>query len=95
VLDDNPDRNAIAPQRIVVRLKDGAEHAITIRAIHGHPDAALTEAENLDKFARNCSYAQRPVGPELRDRLIEMIAAWEKVEDVAVLPRLLALPETD
>jgi 2-methylcitrate dehydratase PrpD len=95
VLDDNPDRNAIAPQRIVVHLKDGAEHAITIRAIQGHPDAALTEAENLDKFARNCSYARPPVAPELRDRLIALIAAWENVEDVAVLPRLLALPETD
>jgi len=92
VLDDNPDQNAIAPQRIVVRLKDGAEHAITIRAIYGHPDAALTEAENLNKFTRNCGYARSPVALELRDQLIALIADWEQVEDVAILPRLLAAP---
>ena len=92
VVDDNPDQNAIAPQRIVVRLKDGAEHAITIGAIYGHPDAALTEAENLDKFTRNCSYARPLVASDLRDRLIALIADWENVEDVSLLPHLLALP---
>ena len=90
VLTDSPDQNAIVPQRVVVRLKDGAEHAITIRAIYGHPDAALTEAENLDKFTRNCSYARSPVAPELQDQLIAFIANWETVDDVARLPRLLA-----
>lgn len=95
VLDDNPDRNAIAPQRIVARLKDGVEHAIIIRAIYGHPDAALTEPENLDKFARNCSYARPPIAPELRDRLIALVADWENVEDVSLLPRLLALRGTN
>lgn len=95
VLDDNTDQNAIAPQRIVVHLKDGAAHEIVIRAILGHPDAPLTEAENLDKFARNCSYARPPVAPELRDRLIALVADWENVEDVSVLPRLLALPAVE
>ena len=92
VLADNPDQNAIVPQRIVVHLKDGAEHAITIDAIYGHPEAAVTEAENLDKFTRNCSYARSPVAPKLRDQLVALIADWEKVEDVALLPRLLATP---
>ena len=92
VSDGNADRNAIAPQRIVVRLNDGAEHTITIRAIYGHPDAALTEAENVDKFARNCGFARSPVAPALRDRLIALVADWEEVEDVARLPRLLAAP---
>lgn len=89
--DDNPDQNAIAPQRIAVRLKDGAEHEVTVAAIYGHPEAALTEAENLDKFARCCSYARQPVAPELRDRLIALIADFETIEDVSLLPRLLAV----
>ena len=89
VSDRNPDRNAIAPQRIVVRLKDGTEHEVVIRAIYGHPDAALTEAENLDKFARNCGYAQPPVAPQVRDRLIALVAECETIEDVAILPRIL------
>ena len=95
VLDDNSDQNAITPQRIVVQLKDGAEHAVIIRAIYGHPDAPLTEAENRDKFSRNCSYAQPSVAAELRDRLIALIANWEEVEDVSILPRLLSVPGTN
>ncbi|MDB5591919.1 MmgE/PrpD family protein [Enterovirga sp.] len=88
--DDNPDQNAIAPQRVVVRLKTGAEFAVTIPAIYGHPDAALTEAENLDKFARCCSYARPAVAPALRDELIGLVARFDQVEDVATLPRMLA-----
>ncbi len=65
------------------------------RPEYGHPDAALTEAENPDKFARNCSYARPPIPPELRDRLVALIAEWENVEDVSILPRLLAVPGTD
>ncbi len=90
VPDDNPDQNAITPQRVVVRLTDGTEHAILIRAIHGHPEAALTEAENLAKFTRNCSYAQSPLPPQLRERLIALVADWENVADVALLARMLA-----
>jgi aconitate decarboxylase len=89
----NPDQNAIAPQQIVVRLKDGTEHAIIVRAIYGHPDAALSEAENLDKFKRNCSYARPPASPETQERLIALIADWENVSDVSSLPRLLVLAD--
>jgi 2-methylcitrate dehydratase PrpD len=90
--DHNPDQNAIAPQRVVVRLKTGGEFEVVIPAIYGHPNAPLTEAENLDKFARCCSYARPAVPPDLRDRLIGLVAGFETVEDVAALPRMLALP---
>jgi aconitate decarboxylase len=90
VMDANPDQNAIVPQRVVMRLNDGAEHAIVIHAIHGHPDAALTEMENLDKFTRNCGYARNAVAAELRQRVVGLLAEWEEVADVAVLTRMLA-----
>jgi len=89
VLDRNPDQNAITPQRILVRPTDGAEHETVLHAIHGHPDAALTEEENLDKFTRNCRYARAPVPPHLRDRLIALVADWENVADVAAVARIL------
>jgi 2-methylcitrate dehydratase PrpD len=92
VPDDNTDQNAIAPQRIVVTLTDGTEHATTITAIYGHPDAALTEAENLDKFSRNCSYARPPLSPELQDRTIAFIENLEEAEDISQLPRLFVPP---
>lgn len=92
VADDNRDENAIAPQRVVVTLADGTEHAVTIRAIYGHPEAALSEDENLDKFSRNCSYARPPLVLELRDRTVDFLANLEKVEDVSLLSSLFVPP---
>ncbi len=89
VPDDNTDENAIAPQRIVVRLTDGTIHEVTIRAIYGHPDAPLTKAENRAKFARNCGHARPPLAAATRDRVMAFVAALEQAEDVAALPRLL------
>jgi 2-methylcitrate dehydratase PrpD len=90
--DRNPDQNAIAPQRIVVRLNDGAQHEVTIEAIYGHPDAPLTDDENVDKFRRCCSHAAVSVPANAQDALIELISRFEKVEDVAVVARLLQAP---
>ena len=92
VPDGNPDQNAIAPQRVVVRLKDGAQHEVTVEAIYGHPDAALTDAENVAKFRRCCSYAAVPVPPNVQDALVELISRFEEVEDVALMARLLPVP---
>jgi 2-methylcitrate dehydratase PrpD len=92
VLDDNTDENAIAPQRIVVRLTDGTEHAVTIRAIYGHPDAPLTEAENLNKFTRNCGYARPPLPPQMRDQTVAFIAGLENADDMSLLPGLFVPP---
>jgi 2-methylcitrate dehydratase PrpD len=92
VPDGNPDQNAIVPQRVVVRLQDGAQHEVTVEAIYGHPDAALSDAENVDKFRRCCSYAAMSVPANAQDALIELISRFEDVEDVAVMARLLPAP---
>jgi 2-methylcitrate dehydratase PrpD len=93
VPDDNPDQNAIAPQRIVVRLNDGNTHEITIRAIYGHPDAPLTAAENEDKFSRNFGYARPPRPAPARAQIMDFVAGLENAEDMSLLPRLLAAPQ--
>ncbi|NNM73482.1 MmgE/PrpD family protein [Enterovirga aerilata] len=91
VPDDNPSQNAIAPQRVTVRLNGGERHEMIVPAIYGHPDAPLSEAENLEKFGRCCGYAHPPVPPELRDRLVALVARFDELEDVSVVPRLLAV----
>ena len=95
VQDENPDENAIAPQRIAVRLKGGATHEALLPVIYGHPDAPLTPAENLNKFARCCSYAQPPVPASARDQLIDVISRLETAEDVAPVAALVSLPVED
>lgn len=60
VQDDNPDENALSPQHVRIRLSDGTERTISLPVVYGHPDAALTEAENDEKFFRCCGHAGMP-----------------------------------
>jgi len=93
VLDDNPDLNALDPQTIRVRLKVGAEHAITLAHVYGHPAAALTDTDNIEKFRRCAGYGARPLDATRVEALITAIANLETEKDAAALVALtLATP---
>jgi len=49
-LDENPDGNAMSPQRLVVRLKDGATIERQIDANLGSPDAPMSPAQYAAKY---------------------------------------------
>ena len=49
-LDENPDGNAMSPQRLVVRLKDGATIEREIEANLGSPDAPMSPAQYAAKY---------------------------------------------
>lgn len=88
VLDDNPDQNALDPQTIIVELKSGARHSVTLPCVYGHPNAPLTEAENVEKF-RRCTSFGVPALPEINvDALIGAIQQIEAEADVARLVQL-------
>lgn len=87
----NPDPNALDPQTVRVRLKDGTEHEITLPCVYGHPDAPLTAAANIDKFRRCCGYGVRPLPVQQVDALIASVGAIENEHDVARLTRLTTL----
>jgi aconitate decarboxylase len=84
-LDDNPDLNALDPQRITVRLNDGTSHICDLPFVYGHPDKPLTDAENLAKFERCAGYATRPLGQHAQARLIAAIADLENMDDISKL----------
>jgi 2-methylcitrate dehydratase PrpD len=87
------DENALDPQEIVVRLASGAEHAIHLPHVYGHPEAALTEAENEEKFFRCCRHAE-PSVPEARARRIrDLVAGVAGLPDVALLIGAVAGPD--
>jgi 2-methylcitrate dehydratase PrpD len=52
VIDNNPDPNALAPQTVVIRIKDGGEHRIDVSHTLGSPERPLTRAQYLEKFRR-------------------------------------------
>ncbi len=50
-LDSNPDGNAMSPQRLLVRLKDGSAIERQIDANLGSPDAPMSPAQYATKYA--------------------------------------------
>jgi 2-methylcitrate dehydratase PrpD len=88
--DGNTDENALDPQYIEVRLSSGAVHGIHLPHVYGHPDAALTEAENEEKFFRCCRHAEPPVPEARARRLRDMVAGVEGLADVSALVATLA-----
>lgn len=88
VLDDNPDENALDPQRFIFRLNSGREHEIRLPAVFGHPDAPLTAQQNREKFDRCITYGATPVGGDRGDAIAAAVEGIEELEDAAVLARL-------
>ncbi|MBP2551434.1 2-methylcitrate dehydratase PrpD [Neorhizobium galegae] len=86
--DDNPDLNAMNPQRFVLTLKNGDRHELILNHVLGHPKAPLTAAQNVDKFMRN--WATNPaLATADGERLAETIAQLETVKDITDITRLM------
>ncbi len=82
----NTDQNALDPQRISVRLKSGAEHAIDLPHVYGHPAAPLSDAANEEKFRRCAGYGRVPMADP--GALVAAVAAVERLDDISALARL-------
>jgi 2-methylcitrate dehydratase PrpD len=88
IQDDNPDLNALDPQRIEVRLTDGSEHAITLPHVYGHPAVPLSADENIAKFRRCIGYGSHPLPEEQSEALIAAVSDLAGLEDITALVRL-------
>jgi aconitate decarboxylase len=88
IQDDNPDENALSPQRVTIRLSDGTERTISLPVVYGHPDAALTDAENEEKFFRCCGHAGIPSAQAAAVR--DLVGRVEALPDVTEILRSLA-----
>jgi 2-methylcitrate dehydratase PrpD len=88
VVDDNPDQNAMGPVRVVAVLTDGSTREAVVPYALGHPRAALTPAQNVEKF-RKC-WADGGLAPAAADQLIAAVDAIDTLDDVTALARLLS-----
>lgn len=86
--DGNPDPNALAPQSVTVRLKDGTEHRWSCETMLAHPTRPLTREQHLAKFRRCLDFAASPLAHDAPSRLIEMVDRLESLDDVRVLGAL-------
>jgi 2-methylcitrate dehydratase PrpD len=57
VPNDCNDPNALAPQRVTLRLHDGRELAIDLPAVLGHPQRPLSAGAQRAKFDACCAHA--------------------------------------
>jgi 2-methylcitrate dehydratase PrpD len=87
---DHPDPNALWPQRFVIKLKDGWTWDRTIDKAIGHPDNPLSRAAHLAKFRRCWRYGRPEADPAVAERLIEMVDALDRLDDVRALAAPLA-----
>jgi 2-methylcitrate dehydratase PrpD len=85
--DDNPDVNALWPQRFTIRLKDGWTWDKVVDKAIGHPDNPLSRDAQLAKFRRAWALAPRPLAGA--DAVIGAVEALESLADVRDLTALV------
>ena len=81
-LDANPDKNALDPQTISVRLKSGAVHSVDLPHDYGHPDGPLSDAENEARFRGCLGYAAAPLPQHSADQMIAAIRDPGTMDDI-------------
>lgn len=78
--DDNPDPNALSPQRVTVKLKDGRELSHDIPSMLASPTRPLVRERQLRKFLRCWDLSALPLGDP--QGLIDRVDRLEALQDV-------------
>ncbi len=81
-LDDNPDVNALWPQRFRIQLKDGWVWDKSIEAAIGHPDNPLSRDAHLAKFRGCWKLAFGDAGRARGEEVITMADELDTLDDV-------------
>jgi 2-methylcitrate dehydratase PrpD len=92
--DDNPDPNAMAPQRVELVLRTGKTLRWSCDVMLANPARKLTRERHLAKFSRCLEFSLEPLSPGARDALIEMVDRLDEVADLRDICALLAAPPT-
>ena len=90
VADGNPDPNALAPQAVTARLKDGRTLRVDVPHTLGSPERPLSREQHLAKFCRCWSCGVQPLANAAAERLIRLIDDLEKLDnsnDIGALTR--------
>jgi 2-methylcitrate dehydratase PrpD len=87
--DGNPSRNALVPQRVEVRLKDGRALALDLTAVLGAPGRPLGREGQLAKFRAAAASGMRPLPPARVAALEAEIESLELLVDLRALVDLL------
>ena len=81
VADGNPDPNALAPQAVTARLKDGRTLRVEVPHTLGSPERPLSRAQHLDKFRRCWSCGAQPLADAAAERLIHLVDNLDELDN--------------
>jgi len=88
--DGNPDVNALAPQKVSVKLSDGRTFEENIACLLGHPDNPMSEAQHRAKFMDSAASAAQPLPVDMADKLYSRLMALQDEADVTIVSNLAA-----
>lgn len=88
VEDDNPDPNAMTPQRFRLTLANGSVHDLNLEHVLGHPKAALSRDQHLGKF--HTAWRSGGLDKVAGGRLVDIVDELDNLADVSDLSRMLA-----
>ena len=83
------DQNVMVPQRMRIRLKDGAEHESILDQVLGHPDKPLSRDQHLEKFHACWAVGAGHLPENNRDLLADLVDGLEDAPSVEEIVRLL------
>ncbi|MCH2510717.1 MAG: MmgE/PrpD family protein [Dehalococcoidia bacterium] len=83
------DQNVMVPQRMRIRLKNGAEHELILDQVLGHPDKPLSRDQHLEKFHACWAVGASHLPERNRDRLADLVDGMEDAPSVEEIVRLL------
>jgi 2-methylcitrate dehydratase PrpD len=86
---DNPDPNALAPQSVQIRLKDGSVLDWSCDVMLANPARPLSQEAHLAKFRRCWEFAAEPLPEANREALITLVDHLQDVTDIKELLHLL------
>jgi len=80
----------VPPGRVEIMMNDGAHHALEQGVAYGDPRRPMSWEDLVEKFRDCVSHSAQPLAGADVDRVIELIADLEAVDDVGEISRLLA-----
>ena len=85
ILDSNPDPNALSPQNIIIRLKDGQEFTQLVDIPFGSPGRAMTRADELAKAAFAFELGGVDIDPAEPFAIVEQDSPYPPMREIMAL----------
>ena len=82
IKNENLDQKVLTPQKFTVKLTNNKKIEINLDYVYGHPKAALSESEYLEKFHKCCLSSTKKIPKNKIDEMIDFILDLENQKNV-------------